>query len=272
MPFWVLQLAELLAAVAFADLSLHVDHGQLLVGGTVAFALLAVTAQGPLGLVRVVPRRLHVLIACVVCALFALAPVLPQLRPDASGIIIVEFGAVGLFRLATLTRTDVPVRVPKHPDGRAVGGPVADAPAGDPAGLGPESASTSEIAARWLGHRTSAAAQQASIAAQAAALTAEKHAPAARAQAGRALRSAGRLTGRIARSSGAPSPAPDSSGPGSPSPGPGFSAPSSGSSAPGTDSGARPSGLGSSGTSGATGPPKRSVVAGAEDPEHSTGS
>ncbi|MGA8368851.1 MAG: hypothetical protein WB765_01875, partial [Acidimicrobiales bacterium] len=78
MPFWVLQLAELLAAVAFADLSLHVDHGQLLVGGTVAFALLAVTAQGPLGLVRVVPRRLHVHIACVVSVLFALAPILPQ--------------------------------------------------------------------------------------------------------------------------------------------------------------------------------------------------
>ncbi len=258
MPFWVLQLAELLAAVAFADLSLHVDHGQLLVGGTVAFALLAVTAQGPLGLVRVVPRRLHVHIACVVCVLFALAPALPQLRPDASGIIVVEFGAVGLFRLATLTRTDVPVRAPKHPDGRAVRGPVPDVPAGDPAGLGPEAASTSEIAARWLGHRTSTAAHQASIAAQAAALTAEKHAPAARAQAGKALRSAGRLTGRIARSSGAPSPAPGSSGPGSP--------------VPGSDPGPAPPGLGSSGTSGAADPSKRSVVAGVEDPEHSTGS
>ncbi|MGA7419999.1 MAG: hypothetical protein WBW80_18545 [Acidimicrobiales bacterium] len=233
MPFWVLQLAELLAAVAFADLSLHVDHGQLLVGGTVAFALLAVTAQGPLGLVRVVPRRLHVHIACVVSVLFALAPILPQARPDASGIIIVEFGAVGLFRLATLTRTDVTVRVPKHPGDRAFRDPQPNAPAVDPAepaALGPEPASTSEVAARWLGNRTSAAAQQASIAAQAAALTAEKHAPAARAQAGRALRSAGRLTGRMARSSGSRLSAPGSSGPGSTAPG------SSGSGSPAPDS------------------------------------
>ncbi len=243
MPFWVLQLAELLAAVAFADLSLHVDNGGLLVGGTVAFALLAVTAQGPLGLVRVVPRRLHVLIACVVCVLFALAPVLPQARPDASGIIIVEFGAVGLFRLATLTRTDVTVRVPRDPGGpvrqptsaapvgEAAGhGPdTAAAPVGEAAGLGPgtaglgsDPASTPELAARWLGKRTSAAAQQASIAAQAAALTAEKHAPAAKAQAGRAFRSAGRFTGRLARSSGSRSRAPDDpQAPGSPEPSPG---------------------------------------------------
>ena len=158
MPFWVLQLAELLAAVAFADLSLHVDNGGLLVGGTVAFALLAVTAQGPLGLVRVVPRRLHVLIACVVCVLFALAPVLPQARPDASGIIIVEFGAVGLFRLATLTRTDVTVRVPRDPGG-PIRQPTAAAPVGEAAGLGPGTAGLgtdpgidTELAARWLGN------------------------------------------------------------------------------------------------------------------------
>jgi len=242
-PFWILQLAELLAAVAFADLSLHVDRGDLLVGGTVAFALLAVTARGPLGMVRLVPRRLHVLIVCVVCVLFALAPILPQIRPDASGIIIVEFGAIGLFRLATLTRTDVTVRAPKRSGGRqswtgpSVGGPTgleaqagtaAAGPATATAGAGADALagtataagsrapsgtpSTSEVAARWLARRTSSAAQQASIAAQAAALTAEKHAPAAKAQAGRALRSAGRLTGRLTRSSSSRSPGSDSPG------------------------------------------------------------
>ncbi len=123
MPFWILQLAELLAAVALADLSLHVDRGGLLVAGTAVFALLAITAKGPLGLVRLVPRRLHVYAVCGVAVVFALAPIVPQFRPDASGIIIIEFGAVGLFRLATLTRTDLPVRAPERV-GKALRSPV----------------------------------------------------------------------------------------------------------------------------------------------------
>ncbi|HWF21393.1 MAG TPA: hypothetical protein VG226_04555, partial [Acidimicrobiales bacterium] len=115
-----------LAAVALADLSLHVDRGGLLVAGTAVFALLAITANGPLGLVRVVPRRLHVYAVCVVAVVFALAPILPQIRPDASGIIIIEFGAVGLFRLATLTSTVVTVRAPR---GAARAAPATNQPA-----------------------------------------------------------------------------------------------------------------------------------------------
>jgi hypothetical protein len=247
-PFWILQLAELLAA----DLSLHVDRGGLLVAGTAVFALLAITANGPLGLVRVVPRRLHVYAVCVVAVVFALAPILPQIRPDASGIIIIEFGAVGLFRLATLTSTVVTVRAPR---GAARAAPATNQPAtGQPAnrppatgqpgvptsalgaasatgstsapdpstgaGAAPRSAtekvSSTETAGRWIGRQASAAAQHAGIAAEAAALTAEKHAPAARAQAGRAVRSAGRLTGRLTRSvSSNPS---GSAGPSGPTP------------------------------------------------------
>ncbi|HXA31987.1 MAG TPA: hypothetical protein VNV87_06980 [Acidimicrobiales bacterium] len=234
-PFWILQLAELLAAVALADLSLHVDRGGLLVAGTAVFALLAITADGPLGLIRVVPRRLHVCAVCVVAIVLALAPIVPQIRPDASGIIIIEFGAVGLFRLATLTSTVVTVRAPRG-SARA-SGPAANQPADPTAALGPASGSTStadpsagavaaprsapepvsttETAGRWISRQASAAAQHASIAAEAAALTAEKHAPAAKAQAGRAVRSAGRLTGRLSRSIGAgPSGGPSARPPG----------------------------------------------------------
>jgi len=266
-PFWILQLAELLAAVALADLSLHVDRGGLLVAGTAVFALLAITANGPLGLVRVVPRRLHVHAVCVVAVVFALAPVLPQVRPDVSGIIIIEFGAVGLFRLATLTSTVVTVRaprgsaraaahatdrpaVPTSSMGPAPGSALGSAPGsamgptaatGSTATSAPstgaeaapraatETVSTPETAGRWIGRQATAAAQHAGIAAEAAALTAEKHAPAARAQAGRAVRSAGRLTGRLTRSvASASGPRSGSSGPAPGSSGPSGPAPAAG--------------------------------------------
>lgn len=262
-PFWILQLAELLAAVALADLSLHVDRGGLLVAGTAVFALLAITANGPLGLVRVVPRRLHVHAVCMVAVVFALAPILPQIRPDVSGIIIIEFGAVGLFRLATLTNTVVTVRPPRgsaRATAQAANQPAASQPAvptstmgsaaatgatstSDPstgAGAAPRSATEKvpapETAGRWISRQASAAVQHAGIAAEAAALTAEKHAPAARAQAGRAVRSAGRLTGRLTRSVGSASaPRSNSSGPAPASPGPSGSAPEAGEPSESTD-------------------------------------
>jgi len=272
-PFWILQLAELLAAVALADLSLHVDRGGLLVAGTAVFALLAITANGPLGLVRVVPRRLHVHAVCMVAVVFALAPILPQIRPDVSGIIIIEFGAVGLFRLATLTNTVVTVRPPRgsaRATAQAANQPAASQPAvptstmgsaaatgatttSDPstgagaaprsatgAGAAPQSATEKvpapETAGRWISRQASAAVQHAGIAAEAAALTAEKHAPAARAQAGRAVRSAGRLTGRLTRSVGSASaPRSNSSGPAPASPGPSGSAPEAGEPSESTD-------------------------------------
>jgi hypothetical protein len=295
-PFWILQLAELLAAVALADLSLHVDRGGLLVAGTGVFALLAITAKGPLGLVRVVPRRLHVYAVCVVAVVLALAPILPQIRPDVSGIIIIEFAAIGLFRLATLTNTVVTVRPPRgsaravpqggastraRAPGAGAGAPSAKAAASaeNPhpstgaeasARSGTDRVSTTETAGRWISRQASAAAQHASIAAEAAALTADKHGPAARAQAGRAVRSAGRLTGRLTRSVGSGS-APGSSG----------SAPGSSGSAPGSSgsgrastgpvpgsSGASPGPSGSSGSdpSGADGLTETGDSQGPEEP------
>jgi hypothetical protein len=272
-PFWILQLAELLAAVALADLSLHVDRGGLLVAGTGVLALLAITAKGPLGLVRVVSRRIHVYAVCVVAVVLALSPILPQIRPDASGIIIIEFAAVGLFRLATLTNTVVTVRAPRgSARAAAQGGAQAGAQAGARAAASPPAAasaenpdpstgaevadrsatdgvSTTETAGRWIGRQASAAAQHASIAAEAAALTAEKHGPAARAQAGRAVRSAGRLTGRLTRSVGSGS-------------GPGLSGsvPGSSGASPG------PSGPSASDPAGAEGPTETAASRGPEEP------
>ena len=105
-PFWVLQVTEIVVALIFVDISIHVAHGDLLVVAALAMAALAITAHGPLGIVRVCGQRLHVLLASVLAVLLALAPIVPALRPDVQGIIVIEFGAVGLFRVATLTRTD----------------------------------------------------------------------------------------------------------------------------------------------------------------------
>lgn len=105
-PFWVLQVTEIVVALIFVDISIHVAHGDLLVVAALAMVALAITAHGPLGIVRVCGQRLHVLLASVLAVLLALAPIVPALRPDIQGIIVIEFGAVGLFRVATLTRTD----------------------------------------------------------------------------------------------------------------------------------------------------------------------
>jgi hypothetical protein len=105
LPFWVIQATEIVVAVIFVDASIHVSNGKLLVVGALAFFALAVTAHGPLGIVRICNQSLHLFLAVVVAVLVAIAPILPALRPDIEGIIVVEFGAIGVIRLATLTRS-----------------------------------------------------------------------------------------------------------------------------------------------------------------------
>jgi hypothetical protein len=84
--------------------SAHVSGGALLVGAGIAFALLGATGPGPLSVVRLCPPRVHALLDVVVALCLALAPVLPALRPDATGIVVAEFAALGWLRLSTLTR------------------------------------------------------------------------------------------------------------------------------------------------------------------------
>ncbi len=69
-----------------------------------AFASLALTARGPLGLARVCGPRLHLPLDIAVAVALAAAPVVPALRPDGVGIVVVELAALAWVRVATLTR------------------------------------------------------------------------------------------------------------------------------------------------------------------------
>lgn len=190
-PFWILQAAGLLALVALADLSLHVGHGGTLVGAGAAYAALALTADGPLGLAHLCSRPLHARLVVAVSVAVAVSPLVPALRPDIEGIIILEVVAVGMLRLATLTTTAA-----NRSPAAAVDGPVVEA-AATPSGTAPPdegpaaapgrapAASPTDLAARWAG-RTAAAATTA----------AAQHRPAAEDQVRRAIRRAGRLTGK----------------------------------------------------------------------------
>jgi hypothetical protein len=91
-------------AGALAGLSVHIQRSGLLLVAAGAFALLAITARGPLGLARVCGPRLHATLDIVVAVAVAAAPVIPALRPDITGIAVVEVTAVAWVRLATLTR------------------------------------------------------------------------------------------------------------------------------------------------------------------------
>jgi hypothetical protein len=190
----VLQAAEVVVALVFVDISVHVSNGGVLIGGAGILILLAVTADGPLGILRLCGRRLHVSLMVAVGALLALAPVLPALRPDIEGIIVIEFGAVGLIRLATLTRTaSGPSANSDDRTGHVPG--VIDATATErvPAPESPHSPTPGPqagAAARWLGRATGSAA------AGGRRMVAD-HRPEVEAQVKRTIRGAGRAAGRI---------------------------------------------------------------------------
>jgi hypothetical protein len=220
-PFWILQAAEILSVLALADLSLHVDRGGVLAVSGGVFAALALATDGPLGLIRIFGRKLHVLLVVVAAVLVALSPIVSPIRPDIEGILILEIAAIGIIRLATLVNTDPRPERPRRPRGSrrvveatattvpATALPATAPTAPPPASTRPEpfpspspSASTRRTrlpnpervgaAARWAGRATGAATAAASR-------TTVKHGPAAKAQAKRSIRSAGRLVGRATR-------------------------------------------------------------------------
>lgn len=143
-PFLAHQLLEYLVAGALAELSIHIRHSGLLLAAAGCFALLAATARGPLGLVRVCGPRLHAMLDIVVALAVAAAPIFPALRPDITGIVVVEVAAVAWVRLATLTRY-TRLAAPVHA-GAGLTGPlrassaVADGPGSSPS-AGPGTAS-----------------------------------------------------------------------------------------------------------------------------------
>jgi hypothetical protein len=197
LPFAALQAIEIGVGVILAYLSVHSKNSSLMVVAGAAFAVLAVTARGSLGIVRLFGQRLHVVLVIVVAVAVGLAPIIPAFRPDIQGIIVIEFSVVGLIRLATFTQTDS--SAPGLVGGRR-SSPVVDAtatvvkpstaPSPDPATPAP---AATGAAVRWLGRTTGAAAATGRRAVA-------QHRPVAEAQAKRTIRSAGRITGRITSS------------------------------------------------------------------------
>ena len=232
LPFWVLQVTELVMAVALAYFSVRVSHGGVLVVAAGVFALLALTARGPLGILRICGPRLHVTLTIVCSVLLALAPVVPAFRPDIQGIIVLEFVMVGVIRLATFTRLVAPVG-PGAGAGAGAGAgrrartmvidasvvvaeagspgspgserpiPTTARSAGDPvpAEGAPRPSPAPGAAARWLGRTTGTMAASGKRAVA-------QHRPEVEAHAKRTIRSAGRVAGRLTAPS-KPEPPPD---------------------------------------------------------------
>jgi hypothetical protein len=194
-PVWVLQVTELIVAVVFVDVSVHVSGGGLLVAAAVAFAALAITAEGSLGLLRIWPPRLHIALVVAVAALVAATPVLPALRPDIEGIIVLEFGAIGLIRVATLTRTSERPRAAGTRRGsqRVIDTTASVVDPGDPVAPGPPPTPPGPAGA--------GAARRAGRTAGAAATAGKRlvatHRPAAEAHLKRSIRRVGRWAGRL---------------------------------------------------------------------------
>ena len=202
-PFWVLQVAELAVAFVFVDVAVHLTSQGSLLAAAALFALLAVTARGPLGIVRLCPKGLHVVLVVVASVAIALSPILPVLRPDLVGIIVVEFGSVGMIRLATLTRTA---------EAAPVASPSSVSPSSAPAEAAPAEAAPAEPAETGAAtgggdgapSMVDKSARTAAAAAVAGRQAVERYRPAAEEQARRALRGAGRSVGRVLRRASPP--------------------------------------------------------------------
>jgi len=200
LPFWLMQATEIAVALVFAYLSVHVAHGDLLVISAIPLVALAVTAQGPLGVFRLCGQRLHLFLAMAVSTAIALAPIIPSLRPDIQGIIVLEFGAVGLFRVATLTRTGDTRRAVRRGPQRGssvinttatVVAPGSGSSSSGPSSSGPSSSgsSSSGAAARWAGRTSGAAVASGKR-------VAAEYGPEAEEQVKRAIRGIGKWAGR----------------------------------------------------------------------------
>jgi hypothetical protein len=197
-PFWGMQASEIAVAFVFVDLSVHVANGGLLVATAVALTVLAITARGPLGIFRICGQRLHLLLVMMLSGAAALAPIIPALRPDIQGIIVIEFGAVGLLRVSTLTRMDAS-RPAGSPGRRRGGSRVIDTTAtvvtagAPPATTGPGARSGAPAAgsvARQAGRASGAAVASGKR-------VATKYRPEVEDHAKRTVRGIGKIAGRM---------------------------------------------------------------------------
>jgi hypothetical protein len=102
--FGLHQILEYILAVALVLMSVHIGRSRLLLIGGVIFGLLALTARGPLGIVRLCGMRLHGLLDVTAAVFLAAAPLIGPLRPGIAGLVAIELVAVAWLRLAMLTR------------------------------------------------------------------------------------------------------------------------------------------------------------------------
>jgi len=200
--FWALQVLELGVAFLLVTQSVHVGRGGLLIGAGAAFAILALTADGRLGVFRVCGQRLHVTLVVAVAVAVAVAAFVPALRPDLEGRLVIGAAVVALVFLATRT-TITPGRWGRRGAGRAgTRGPVIDAtatvvtPQDGPTQDGPAQTATppeddADSALRRAGRSTGAAAAAGKRAV-------DEHRPQVEDQVRRTLRGAGRLAGKLA--------------------------------------------------------------------------
>jgi hypothetical protein len=103
LPFWALQVLELGVAFLLVTQSVHVARGGLLVGGGAALLVLAVTADGPLGVVRVCGRRLHRILVMALAVVLAAGCAVAALRPDVEGLLVIGAAVIALLVLAART-------------------------------------------------------------------------------------------------------------------------------------------------------------------------
>jgi hypothetical protein len=102
--FGIHQLLEYLLAVALVVVSVHIGRSHLLLIGGVIFGLLALTARGPLGIIRLCGMRLHAVLDVTAAVFLAAAPLVGALRPGIAGLVAIEVVAVAWLRVTMLTR------------------------------------------------------------------------------------------------------------------------------------------------------------------------
>jgi hypothetical protein len=207
LPFWALQVLELGVAFLLVTQSVHVARGGLLVAGGIVLFVLAVTADGPLGVVRVCGRRLHRVLVMVTAVVLAVGCAIAALRPDVEGLLVIGAAVVALVLLAA--RTTVTGGRGRRRRGSGGRGEVIDAtatvtpspdqvnpdPEPDP---DPDPDPDADSALRRAGRTTGAAAA-------AGRRAVDDHRPQVEDGVRRTIRGAGRLAGRLA----GPKPPPD---------------------------------------------------------------
>ena len=196
--FWALQVLELGVAFLLVTQSVHVGRGRLLVAAGVALGLLALTADGPLGVFRVCGQRLHVALVVATASAMAVAAFVPILRPDVEGLLVIGGAVVALVLLATRTIITPGKRGRRRRSaGAGARGPVIDttatvvvskdAASGADAGVSDGADSALRRAGRTTG--SAAAAGKRAV---------DEHRPQVEVRVKRTLRGAGRLAGKLA--------------------------------------------------------------------------